>query len=134
MGIERPIGPDGISFATRSTSGSGTPSARPASRTAARAAIVPNVTICATRSLPYLSITYLMTSSRRSTQKSVSMSGIEMRSGFKKRSKMRPNLIGSRSVIFRQYDTTEPTAEPRPGPTGMSQSRAYLMKSHTIRK
>ena len=50
-------GRDGISFATRSTSGSGTPSARPASRTAARAAIVPKVTICATRSLPYFSVT-----------------------------------------------------------------------------
>ena len=53
----QPARPDGISFATRSTSGSGTPSARPASRTAARAAIVPNVTICATRSLPYFSVT-----------------------------------------------------------------------------
>jgi hypothetical protein len=31
-------------------------------------------------------------------------------------------------------DQIEPTAEPRPGPTGMSRSRAYLMKSHTIRK
>ena len=79
-------------------------------------------------------MTYLMTSSRRSTQKSVSISGIEMRSGLRKRSKIRLNLSGSRSVIFKQYETTEPTAEPRPGPTGMSWSRAYLMKSHTIRK
>ncbi len=132
--IDSPPGPEGIIFATRSTSGSGTPSARPASRTAARAAIVPNVTICATRSLPYFSVTYLMTSSRRSTQKSVSISGIEIRSGFKKRSKNKLNFSGSRSVIFRQYATTEPTAEPRPGPTGMSWSRAYLMKSQTMRK
>ena len=86
----------------RSTSGNGTPSARPASRMAARAAIVPNVTICATRSLPYLAVTYAMTSSRRSTQKSVSISGIEMRSGFKKRSNSSRNLSGSRSVMRRQ--------------------------------
>ncbi len=118
--MDMPPGPEGINFATRSTSGSGTASARPASRTAARAAIVPNVTICATRSAPYFSVTYLMTSSRRSTQKSVSISGIEMRSGFRKRSKSRLYLSGSRSVIFKQYATTEPTAEPRPGPTGMS--------------
>ena len=32
------------------------------------------------------------------------------------------------------YETTEPTAEPRPGPTGMPWSRAYLMKSQTMRK
>ncbi len=132
--MDMPPGPEGIIFATRSTSGSGTPKARPASRTAARAAIVPNVTICATRSSPYFSVTYLMTSSRRSTQKSVSISGIEIRSGFRNRSKMRLYLSGSKSVIFKQYEITEPTAEPRPGPTGISRSFAYLMKSQTIRK
>ena len=37
-------------------------------------------------------------------------------------------------MIFKQYETSEPTAEPRPGPTGMPRSRAYFTKSQTIRK
>ncbi len=45
-------GPSGISFATLSTEPYGISSTRPASRTAARAAIVPNVMIWATRSRP----------------------------------------------------------------------------------
>ena len=128
--IESPPGPEGMSFATRSTSGNGTPRARPASRTAARAAIVPNVTICATRSWPYFSITYLMTSSRRSTQKSISKSGIDTRSGLRNRSKISLNLIGSRSVIRKQYEAIEPTAA---GP-GWDVGPARMMKSQTIRK
>ena len=43
-----------MSLATPSTSPSGTSSARPTSRTAARAPIVPKVMICATFSWPYL--------------------------------------------------------------------------------
>ena len=50
-------GPSGIAFATLSTTPYGTSSTRPASRTAARAAIVPKVMICATRSRPYFSAT-----------------------------------------------------------------------------
>ena len=50
-------GPSGISFAILSTTPYGTSSTRPASRTAARAAIVENVMICATRSAPYFSRT-----------------------------------------------------------------------------
>ena len=50
-------GPSGISFAIRSTTPYGISSTRPASRTAARAAIVPKVMICATRSRPYFSRT-----------------------------------------------------------------------------
>ena len=50
-------GPSGIIFAIRSTVPYGISSTRPASRTAARAAIVPNVMICATRSRPYFSAT-----------------------------------------------------------------------------
>ena len=42
----------GMQFATTSTSEYDIPSARPTSRTTARAAIVPNVTICATWSSP----------------------------------------------------------------------------------
>ncbi len=37
-------------------------------------------------------------------------------------------------MIFMHQATTEPAAEPRPGPTGMPASRAKRMKSHTIRK
>ena len=51
------------------------PSVRPTSRMAARAASVPNVPIWATFASPYLSLTYLMTSPRRSLQKSMSISG-----------------------------------------------------------
>ena len=47
------------------------------------------------------------------------MSGMVTRSGFRKRSKYRLYFTGSRSVMFRQYDTMDPAAEPRPGPTGM---------------
>ena len=47
----------------------------------------------------------------------MSMSGIDLRPGFRKRSKRRSYWIGSMSVISRQYATSEPAAEPRPGPT-----------------
>ena len=53
------------------------------------AAIVPWVAICETRCAPYLCETYSMTSSRRSMQKSTSKSGMETRSGVRKRSKKR---------------------------------------------
>ena len=79
----------GMRLAMRSTSGSGMSSTRPASRTAALAARVPKVTIWQTWSLPYLARVYSMTSSRRSRQKSMSMSGIEMRSALRKRSNSR---------------------------------------------
>jgi hypothetical protein len=64
----------------------------------------------------------------------MSKSGIETRSGFKKRSKRRPKRKGSRSVISSDQATTEPAPEPRPGPTGMFWPLAHLMKSETIRK
>ena len=62
---------------------------RAASRMACRALMVPNVAICATRSRPYLSATYSMTFSRPFTEKSMSMSGMLMRSGLRKRSNSR---------------------------------------------
>jgi len=71
-------------------------------RTTARAFIVPNVMIWATFALPYFCVTYLMTSPRRRSQKSMSMSGSDTRSGLRKRSKMRSYSIGSTSVIRRQ--------------------------------
>ena len=74
-------------------------SARPTSFSAAFAAIVPKVMICATFFPPYFCRTYSITSPRRRMQKSMSMSGIEMRSGFKKRSNSRSYCSGSTSVI-----------------------------------
>jgi len=46
--------------------------------------------ICATFSRPYFWVTYSITSPRRSWQKSTSKSGMEMRSGLRKRSKSSP--------------------------------------------
>ena len=86
--------------------------------------MVPKVMIWATFSRPYLRVTYSMTSPRRRSQKSMSMSGSEIRSGFRNRSKMRSKSIGSTSVMRRQYATRLPAADPRPGPTGIRCSRA----------
>ena len=63
--------------------------------------------------------TYSMTSPRRSMQKSMSMSGGLTRSGLRNRSKISPKRNGSMSVMPRMYATSEPAADPRPGPTGM---------------
>ena len=38
------------------------------------------------------------------------------------------------SVISREYATSEPAAEPRPGPTPIPSRFANWMKSQTIRK
>ncbi len=94
----------------------------------------PKVMIWATDSRPYFSATYWITRSRPLTEKSMSMSGIEMRSALRKRSNSSSYSIGSTSVICRQYETIEPAAEPRPGPTAMPLSLANLTKSQTIRK
>jgi hypothetical protein len=75
-----------------------------------------------------------MTSSRRTKQKSTSMSGIDRRSGLRNRSKRSVCSIGSRSVMRSDHATRLPAAEPRPGPTGMPWSFAQLMKSATMRK
>ena len=107
---------------------------RPTSLIAARDFMVPKVTICPTASLPYFCRTYSITSPRRSKQKSTSTSGMDTRSGFRKRSNSRSNFSGQTLVIFRAYATSEPAALPRPGPTGMPRSRAALMKSAVIRK
>ena len=42
--------------------------------------------------------------------------------------------MGSKSVISRAYATTEPAAEPLPGPTGISCVFAKWMKSQVIKK
>ena len=75
-----------------------------------------------------------MTSSLWSIQKSTSKSGKSIRSGFKKRSNNKSYLIGSSSVISREYATSEPAPEPLPGPTGIVFSLAQRIKSATIKK
>ena len=87
---------------------------------------MPNVIIWATL-LGYLSFTYFITSSRPSWQKSISKSGIDILSGFKKRSNINPNLMGSKSVIDKHQATKEPAPEPLPGPTGMLLDFAQFM-------
>ena len=111
-------------MATLLASASGMSSARATSLTAAFAFIVPNVMIWATFSRPYFRVTYSMTSPRRRSQKSMSISGSDTRSGFRKRSKMRSYCSGSTSVMRRQNATRLPAADPRPGPTGIPCSRA----------
>ena len=99
-------------------SATGSDSTRATSRTASLGFSCENVTICDTFSRPYLAVTYSMTSPRRAWQKSMSMSGIEMRSGFRNRSKSRSYLSGSISVMRRAHETIEPAALPRPGADG----------------
>ena len=59
---------------------------------------------------------------------------MEIRSGFKNLSNNKPNLIGSSPVIPSEYETREPAAEPRPGPTLIPTSRACLQRSATTKK
>ena len=124
----------GISDVKRFTSGSGTFCTRPTSFIDDLVAIVPYVIMCATFSLPYFSVTQRNTSPRPSSSKSISISGKDIRSGFKKRSNSKSYFKGSISVIFKQYATTEPAAEPRPGPTDTPILRAAEIKSCTIKK
>ena len=120
----------------------GNPRTRAASLIPCFPLIVWNVMIWATEGfldsspgpVPYFWATYRMTSSRPRGSKSMSMSGICLRSGLRNRSKISPYRSGSRSVILKQYETTEPAADPRPGPTRIPRSRANRMRSHTTRK
>ena len=66
------------------------------------AAIVPNVIICATLFLPYFSTTQSITLDLPSSSKSMSISGNDILSGFKNRSKSKSYLIGSTFVILVQ--------------------------------
>ena len=75
-------------------------STRATSLSTARAAMVPKVMIWETFSRPYFWATYSMISPRFSKQKSTSMSGMEMRSGLRKRSKSSWWAMGSMSVIL----------------------------------
>ena len=64
----------------------------------------------------------------------MSKSGIDIRSGLRKRSNNNPQRIGSRSVINSDHATNDPAPDPRPGPTGMPVFFAHCIKSATIRK
>ncbi len=86
-GMSLAISAGGSAFVSRSPSEKGLPSTRAESLSACFVLIVPYVTIIATRSSPYLRVTYSMTSLRRRSSKSTSKSGIETRSGLRKRSK-----------------------------------------------
>ena len=124
----------GIALVSFSPIANGKPSTRDASLRACLALIVPYVTIWQTRSSPYFSVTYRMTSPRRRSSKSTSTSGHDTRSGLRNRSKIRPCSSGSSSVMPIAYDAIDPAAEPRPGPTRMPCCLAQLMKSATTRK
>ena len=91
----------GIILAMRSPSRTLSPITRATSRTTLRAFRRPNVMICATRRSPYFCRTYSRTSPRRASQKSTSISGGEIRSGLRNRSKINPYCNGSMSVMPR---------------------------------
>ena len=90
MGFSRPRTAGGYILQSRSPTEAGNPSTRAASRIPCFPLMVWNVMICATWSEPYFCATYRMTSSRRRSSKSMSMSGICLRSGFRNRSKINP--------------------------------------------
>ena len=79
----------GTSLHRRSDSLKGSFCTRATSLIAILVAIVPYVMMCATFSCPYFSVTQRSTSPRPSSSKSTSISGKEIRSGFKKRSNRR---------------------------------------------
>ncbi len=90
--------------------------------------------IWATWFRPYFSITYSNTLDLPSSSKSISISGIEILSGLRNRSKSKSYFMGSILVMPRQYATADPAADPRPGPTETPIFLAVLVKSCTMRK
>ncbi len=86
----------GTSLHRRSDSLKGSFCTRATSLMAILVAIVPYVMMCATFSCPYFSVTQRSTSPRPSSSKSTSISGKEIRSGFRKRS-------NSKVVLNRVY-------------------------------
>jgi hypothetical protein len=108
----------GISFASSFISPKSTHITLQTSLTAARAAKVQKVQICATWSAQYFSLQYSITLSLQSSEKSVSMSGIETLAGFKNLSKSNLYGSGSRSVIQDKYAIKLQAALHLPGPTG----------------
>ena len=124
----------GTSLEILSTSDNDRSSTLPVSLIDDLAAILPYVIIWATCWEPYLLTTYSITLFLPSSSKSISISGKLTLSGFKNLSKRRLYFIGSILVIPRAYATTEPAADPLPGPTDTPISLAALIKSWTIKK
>ena len=96
------FGVSGTILARRLASESSSFSTRATSLIAILAAMLPKVTMCATLSVPYFCATHSNTCSRPASSKSTSISGNEIRSGFKKRSNSRSYFTGSIFVIPRQ--------------------------------
>ena len=96
------VGSKGTIEASRLASGRGISSARATSFMLLRGARKLKVTMCPTCSEPYFSVTQSSTFWRPTSSKSTSISGIEMRSGFKNRSKSNPCFKGSTLVMRRQ--------------------------------
>ncbi len=93
------FGPMGIFLASSLICISGMSRTRPTSRMTALAPSELKVMICATHSFPYFSRTYAMTRSRPVSAKSMSRSGMDLRSGFRKRSNSRRCSSGSAFVM-----------------------------------
>ena len=72
-------------------------------------------------------MTYSIILSLPSSSKSISISGSDILSGLRNLSKRRLYFIGSILVIPIQYATTEPAADPLPGPTVTPNSFALLV-------
>jgi hypothetical protein len=108
----------GINFANSFISEKGIHITLHTSLTAALAAKVPNVHICATLSSQYFLLQYSTTLSLSSSAKSVSISGIEILAGFKNLSKSRSYFIGSRSVIHDKNAIRDQAADHLHGQTG----------------
>ena len=119
-------GSKGIILEMLSTNPYGNPRTLPTSLITILAFNFPKVIMWATLSL-YFFFRYSNTRSRFSSQKSTSKSGIETLSGFKKRSKIKLNLIGSTSVIDKHHATNDPAPDPLPGPTGISLFLAHFI-------
>ena len=64
----------------------------------------------------------------------MSKSGKDILSGLRNLSKIKLNLIGSKSVIVNAQATKDPAPDPLPGPTGILFFFDHLMKSATIKK
>jgi hypothetical protein len=129
---DRP-GPPGIAFAILSTNAKLCPSTRPTSRTTDRAAIVPNVMICATFSSPYLCLDVL--------DDLAAPPHAEVDVDVWHRDPLRVQEALEQEIVLERVDVVIPSPRPRatprpirgPGPTGIPRSFAR-MKSQTTRK
>ena len=120
---------EGIHFVILSTCGIGILRTRATSRITAFEERRLNVIIWQTDFSPYFSFTYSITSPRWLSAKSTSISGMDLRAGFKNLSNNKLYFNGSTLVIPSAYATKLPAALPRPGPTGIPRDFDALIKS-----